>query len=106
MESEYVQVLTAAGTREEAERIAGALLEARLAACVQLIGPIVSRYWWKGGLESAEEWLCVVKTAGRRFDQLAAAIRDVHSYEIPEITALPITRGTADYLAWIGQTVG
>lgn len=101
----HVQLTTAAGSREEADRIAGALLEHRLAACVQIVGPVHSRYWWQGGLEAAEEWLCLAKTTGARSPAAMEAIARAHSYETPEITVTPIVDGSPAYLAWIDAEV-
>ena len=92
-----------AGTPEEAERVATALLERRLAACVQVVGPIDSRYWWEGRLETATEWLCLVKTTDDRVDDVVAAIQEVHSYDVPEVIVLPIVAGSEAYLRWIAQ---
>lgn len=100
-----LQVLTAAGTREEAAALADALLGARLAACVQVLGPVESRYWWRGRLESAEEWLCIAKTTGARVDAAVAEIRRRHSYALPEVTVTPIVGGSAEYLAWVAAEV-
>lgn len=101
----HVQVLTAAGSREEAGAIAGALLERRLAACVQVVGPVQSRYWWKGVLESAEEWLCLAKTTAAAAGEAMAEIRRQHSYDEPEVTVLPIVAGSPGYLGWIDAEV-
>ncbi|HMA48056.1 MAG TPA: divalent-cation tolerance protein CutA [Frankiaceae bacterium] len=102
----YLQVTTTAESREDADRLARALLDARVAACVQIVGPITSSYWWKGGVETDEEWLCLIKTTMARFDELAERIKELHSYETPEITAVPISQGSPDYLAWIGRETG
>lgn len=99
--AEHVQVLTTAGSSEEAERIAAALVERRLAACVQTVGPVRSRYRWRGAIEDAEEWQCLAKTEAGRYEEVETAIRELHSYEEPEIVALPIVAGSAGYLAWI-----
>ena len=101
--TDVVQILVTAGSRDEADRIAGRLLERRLAACVQILGPISSRYWWRGTLESAEEWLCIAKTTAEAFDRAADVIRAVHSYEVPEITAIPVVAGLESYLQWVGE---
>lgn len=97
------QVQTAAGSREEAERIATALVEARLAACVQVVGPVESRYWWDGRLETATEWLCLVKTTEERVDEVIAAVQAAHSYDTPEVIALPVIAGSSGYLRWIAE---
>lgn len=105
--SEFIQVTTTASTRQEAGRIAKALLGQRLAACVQIAGPIESHYWWKGQLEQSAEWLCIVKTLREHFPAVEAAIRAAHSYEVPEIVAVPIETGSAPYLAWLrGEASG
>jgi periplasmic divalent cation tolerance protein len=103
--AEYLQVLTTAGSEEEAERIAAALVDRRLAACVQTIGPVASRYRWQGKVESAREWLCLAKTAAARYGEVEAAIRELHSYEEPEVVATPIVAGSEGYLDWIGESV-
>jgi len=103
--ADHVQVLTTAGSREEAERIAAALVDGRLAACVQIAGPIVSRYRWRGAVETAEEWQCLAKTEAARYEQVEAAIRHVHSYEEPEILATPIVAGSDGYLRWVSKEV-
>jgi periplasmic divalent cation tolerance protein len=100
-----VQVLTTAGSEEEAERIGDVLVEARLAACVQVIGPIVSRYRWQGELERATEWQCLAKTQAALYPAVEEAIRAAHSYEEPEILAIPVLTGSAGYLAWIADNV-
>jgi periplasmic divalent cation tolerance protein len=103
--AEYLQVLTAAGSEEEAERISAALVERRLAACVQVVGPVASRYRWQGEVETAREWMCVAKTEAGRYAELEAAIRELHSYEEPEIVATPIVAGSRGYLDWVSASV-
>jgi periplasmic divalent cation tolerance protein len=103
--AEYLQVTTTTGSEEEAERIAEALVERRLAACVQVIGPISSRYRWQGAVETAEEWLCAAKTTVDRYAELEQAIRDLHSYDEPEIVATPIVAGSPGYLEWVSRNV-
>ncbi len=103
--AEHVQVMTAAGSEEEAERVAAALVERRLAACVQVVGPVRSTYRWQGSVESAREWLCLAKTTAERYPEVEAAIRELHSYEEPEIVAIPIVAGSTGYLAWVDESV-
>ncbi len=99
-----VVVLTNCGSRKEAQRIAKALVERRLAACVNAItAPVASVYRWKGKIESAREYLLLIKTSRARFAAVERAIRELHSYEVPEIIALPIVAGSRDYLSWLGQ---
>jgi periplasmic divalent cation tolerance protein len=103
--TDCVQVLTTAGSEEEAGRIAAVLVEKRLAACVQVVGPIVSRYRWQGAIEEAREWQCLAKTTRPAYEAVEAAIREAHSYDEPEIIATPIVAGSAGYLAWIAENV-
>lgn len=98
---EYVQIFTTTEKKEDAEKIARNLVEKRLAGCVQIVGPVRSNYWWKGNLETAEEWLCLIKSKGELYAQIEGAIKDLHPYEIPEIIALPIVAGSKDYLEWL-----
>jgi periplasmic divalent cation tolerance protein len=102
---EYLQVLTTAGSEEEAERISAALVERRLAACVQVVGPVASRYRWQGEVETAREWICVAKTEAGRYDEVEAAIRELHSHEEPEIVATPIVAGSRGYLDWVSESL-
>jgi periplasmic divalent cation tolerance protein len=98
-------VLTTAGSKDEAQKIARALVERQFAACVNIAGPIESVYRWKGAVESAQEWLLIVKTTAAAFESVRDAIRELHSYELPECIMLPIEAGTAEYLDWIGESV-
>lgn len=104
--ADYIQVLTAAGSEQEAERISAALVEKRLAACVQVVGPVSSRFRWQGKVEHEREWLCLAKTEASRYDELEAAIRELHSYEEPEIVATPIVAGSEGYLEWVSDNLG
>ncbi len=103
--AQYLQVTTTTDSEEEAERIGAALIERRLAACVQVVGPIVSRYRWRGAVERSTEWMCVAKTSTLRYAELEGAIRELHSYEEPEIVATPVVAGSAGYLEWIDRNV-
>src|SRR5690348_1194398 len=105
MTTEKRIVLTTAGSREEAQRIARALVERQLAACVSLLGPIDSIYRWKGQVEEAQEWLLLIKTTAAGFAAVRDAIRELHSYELPECIAIDITDGSPDYLRWLGEQV-
>lgn len=97
----YVEVHVTAGTREEAERICDAAVRGRVAACAQIVGPIVSVYRWAGEVRRDEEFLILMKTGGDRLEDLVSVVRAEHSYETPEIVAVPIEGGLADYLTWI-----
>ena len=103
MMDEYLQVLTTTATREDAQKIADALVERRLAGCVQTVGPIVSTFWWQGKIERTEEWLCVIKSEGRFYSRLEQSIKELHSYETPEIIAVPIVAGSQQYLQWLSD---
>jgi periplasmic divalent cation tolerance protein len=104
--TEFIQVVTTVDTKERADTIARRLLEGRLAGCVQVAGPISSSYWWKGRLETAAEWFCVVKTSAGLYDEVEAAIRAVHTYEVPEIVAFPVAAGSRSYLDWLSGELG
>jgi periplasmic divalent cation tolerance protein len=103
--TDYVQVLTMAGSEEEAERICEALIENRLAACVQVAGPVSSTYRWRDKVEREREWQCLAKTEARLYEQVEATIRRVHSYEEPEILAIPVLAGSRGYLDWISANL-
>jgi periplasmic divalent cation tolerance protein len=98
-------VLSTAGSEEEARKIARHLVENQLAACVNIVPRIESVYRWEGKVESNHEWLLVIKTTGERFPAVRDAIRELHSYELPECIAISIEDGSTDYLEWIGQAV-
>ena len=98
-------VLITAGTKDEAAKIARVLVERRLAACVNVVGPMESVYRWKGTIESAQEWLLVVKTMAKAVDEISARVQELHSYELPECLVLPVEGGSEEYLEWIGENV-
>ena len=98
-------ILTTTSSADEARRIGRALVERRQAACVNLVGPIESIYRWKEEVESAQEWLLLIKTTATSFDDVQATIGELHSYELPECVQLPIDDGSEEYLNWIGDNV-
>jgi periplasmic divalent cation tolerance protein len=98
-------MLTTAGNRDEAEKIANALVKQELAACVNIVGPMTSIYRWKGKVESAAEFLLVIKSTEDAFDPIRNLIRQLHSYELPEFIEIGVTRGEGRYLAWIENSV-
>jgi len=98
-------VLSTAASEEEARKIAQALVARRLAACVNIVGPIHSVYRWKGAVESAAEHLLIIKTTSAAFPRVRDAIRELHSYELPECVMLSIEAGSEDYLHWIEESV-
>jgi periplasmic divalent cation tolerance protein len=101
--AEYIEIHSTTGSQEEADRICEAVVQARLAACAQVTVPIRSTYWWQGKVERAEEHFIMMKTTRDKFDALAQMIRENHSYDVPDIVAVPILEGTADYLGWISS---
>jgi len=103
--SEHRIVLTAAGSNEEAQQIAHALVERCLAACVNIVSPVQSVYRWNGKVESAQEWLLLIKTTSTTFPQVRNLIRELHSYDLPECIQLNIEDGSPTYLKWITESV-
>ncbi|HEV3342858.1 MAG TPA: divalent-cation tolerance protein CutA [Pirellulales bacterium] len=99
--TDYIQVLTTTPTKEAAQAVARALLDARLAACVQISGPIESSYWWQGAIETAIEWHCLAKSRLSQFAKVEEAIRGSHPYEVPEIIATRVETGSSAYLDWL-----
>jgi periplasmic divalent cation tolerance protein len=102
--SGYLQVSTATPTREDAVRLAGAAVKAGFAAGAQVIGPVVSVFWHEGEYGEGEEWQVVFKTTDARFDELESHLLDNHPWNNPEVTAVPIVTGAADYLTWVKRT--
>ena len=99
-------VLTTAGSKEEAQRIARALVGRRLAACVNIVPQMESVYRWQEGVEEAQECLLLIKTLSSAVESVFSAIKELHSYELPESIALSVESGSAEYLQWIGESVG
>jgi periplasmic divalent cation tolerance protein len=98
-------ILTTAGSDSEARRIATALVEQRLAACVNIVPKIQSVYRWQDKVEAAEEFLLIIKTLGAKQSAVESAIRELHSYELPECIAIAIDSGSTEYLKWITDSV-
>jgi periplasmic divalent cation tolerance protein len=99
-------ILTTAGSQEEAGKIAYALVERRLAACVNIVPRIESVYRWQGKVETAQEWLLLVKTQADYFERIRDAVKELHSYDLPECVMLEVTAGTEEYLDWIAENTG
>ena len=99
-------VFTTTSTLEEAERIAGSIIKARLAACVQILPQMTSVYLWEDAVQREPEHLLVIKTLEEKYGALESTIRAEHSYEVPEIAAIPASRVSADYLNWISKCLG
>ncbi|HYW78332.1 MAG TPA: divalent-cation tolerance protein CutA [Thermoguttaceae bacterium] len=103
--SDYIQVVTTTERKDDAQRIARALVDERLAACVQIVGPITSTYRWQGKIVEAEEWQCWAKSRRELYEPIERAIRRLHPYDEPEILAVGVLAGSASYLAWIDGEV-
>jgi periplasmic divalent cation tolerance protein len=99
--SDVLLVLTNCPDEATATRIRGALVDARLAACVNQLGPVRSTYRWHGAVEEATEVSLLIKTTRARYPALEAHLRELHPYSVPEIVALPVERGCEDYLTWV-----
>jgi len=98
-------VLTTTGSQEEARKMARTLVERRLAACVNIIPQVESVYRWQGKVEDAHEWLLVIKTTGNAFERVRDAIRELHSYDLPECISFSVENGSSAYLDWISESV-
>ena len=105
MNINYIVILVTAKDKKEASRIAQGLLEAKLIACANIIGGVQSLFWWDGKIDSSKEVLLVLKTKKSLFKKVAAKVRSLHSYQTPEIIALPMVDGSKDYLNWISSSV-
>jgi periplasmic divalent cation tolerance protein len=103
-EPRALQVFCTIDSEPRARELASSLVEARLAACVQVVGPIHSTYRWGSGVESADEFLLLIKSTDRTFERLREAIVAVHPYDVPEIVAVPVESGLAEYLSWIAAS--
>jgi len=99
----YIVILITASSSEEAHKIAEVLLNQRKAACVNIVPGVSSLFWWQDKLDSAQESLLIVKTKASLLPEVISLVKEVHSYDVPEIIALPIIGGNQDYLEWIGK---
>jgi len=104
-ESAYIVLFITTATVEEAQQISKALLNQRKVACINIVPKVSSHFWWQGELDSAKESLMVVKTKASQLNEIVRLVKELHSYEIPEIIALPIVGGNQDYLEWIDKEV-
>jgi periplasmic divalent cation tolerance protein len=104
--SAWCQVTTTLPDQETAARLANLLVQERLVACAQVVGPISSTYWWNGAVEHSAEWYCYLKTTMTRLDGLKRRLRELHPYEVPELIAVPLVDGDQQYLKWIEDSVG
>jgi periplasmic divalent cation tolerance protein len=99
--TDKIVVLSTCASAEEAERLARRVIDDRLAACVNVLSPVRSFYRWKGEIEDSAEWLLIIKSTRDKFDGLRAALESAHTYEVPEVIAIPIVEGSPNYLSWI-----
>jgi periplasmic divalent cation tolerance protein len=104
--TDKIVVLNTCGSEAEAERLARLLVDLRLAACVSIAPRIRSIYRWNGAVESSEEWLLLIKSSRSLFEPLRAALEGAHSYQVPEVLALPVVDGAANYLDWLQANLG
>jgi len=104
-EPKYIMIFITAANTDEAHEISLALVEEKFVACANTVGAISSTYWWDGQIENADEQLIVCKTLASHLDAVVAWVKSMHSYEVPEIIALPIIGGNPDYLKWIEESV-
>ena len=100
---QFIQVVTTTPDRDLAQSIATELVQQRLAACVQILGPIESLFHWQGKIESADEWLCLAKARADRFTPIEKLIRRLHPYDVPEVIATPISHASVGYLNWLQE---
>jgi periplasmic divalent cation tolerance protein len=101
--TDKIVVLSTCGSEQQAERVAKELVERQLAACVNIVPGVRSIYRWKGQIEDGTEWLLLIKSRRDLFDALRSALQKVHSYEVPEVIALPVVDGHQSYLAWLDR---
>ena len=99
--TDKIVVLSTCASAEEAERLARRVIDDRLAACVNILAPVRSFYRWKGEIQDSAEWLLIIKSTRDKFDGLRAALESAHTYEVPEVIAIPIVEGSPNYLSWI-----
>jgi periplasmic divalent cation tolerance protein len=105
VETDIVVVVTTTDSADAAQELAKSAVDARLAACAQVLGPMTSVYWWNGAVDEAREWRVEFKTTVTRAAELRDHLRGVHSYDVPEIICLPVVDGGDSYLAWVRDSV-
>jgi len=106
MMEEYIQTFTTIDKKEDAKNIARFIIEKKLAACVQILEPIMSTYMWKGNIKTSKEWLLIIKSTKSKHEELEKVIKNTHPCQVPEIIAVPIIAGSKDYLEWMDKEIG
>lgn len=101
----FIVIFVTASNKKEARKIAQALIKNKLAACVNIVDKIKSLFWWQGKVDAADEVLLVIKSKRKNFRQITKLIKSIHSYQVPEIIALPIVEGHRPYLEWIDESL-
>ena len=99
----FIQITITVETREQGEQLVHNLVENRLIACGQILGPIQSIYWWKGNIEKAQEWMCLAKSKKDKFNEIVRQVKRIHSYEVPEIIAVPLIAVDENYAHWLEE---
>lgn len=102
----HIVVFVTAGNKKEAQKIASGLIKKKLAACVNIAGKVDSVFFWEGKVQKSKESLLIIKSTKAKFPQLARMVKSLHSYDLPEIIALPVVAGDKPYLRWIDESVG
>lgn len=103
--SSYIVVIMTAADKEEAVKIVRHLLSERLIACANIVGPVSSLFWWEGRIDEADEFLVFMKSKKELFKRLSESAKEIHSYQVPEIIALPVIEGLSSYLDWLGASL-
>jgi periplasmic divalent cation tolerance protein len=103
--ADHLLVITTVGNEEDARKVAKSLVEHRLVACVNVSAPVRSYYHWKGNLEDETEHMLFMKTRAERFQDLEKALGEIHPYDVPELIAVPIEKGSSAYLGWVDENV-
>lgn len=103
--SSYIVVFMTVSDEKEATKIIHSLLKDRLIACANIVGPVASLFWWKGKIDKANEFLVIMKSRKNLFKQLSERVKELHSYEVPEVIALPVIEGLPSYLNWLGTSL-
>src|SRR3954468_463202 len=104
--TDKIVVFSACGSEEEAKKLARHLVEARVAACVNVIPGVYSVFHWEGKVDEASEWMLIIKSTRTRLEALKTELAKMHSYQVPEVVAIPIVDGSTDYLDWIDRELG